>query len=132
MPKTRPPKFTPEEFEALVNKYLVEQADIEKIPSVIHFAMFAGISREQLYKYYRENEDYQEAYEKLTLHRDGMTEHYLLNPDESRKGANLIFAAKNYLGMSDKQQIDHQSSDGSMSQKDHGLAVLEALKNKHK
>ena len=107
MPKTRPPKFTPEEFESLVNQYLVEQSDIEKIPSVIHFAMFAGISREQLYKYYRENEEYQEAYEKLTLHRDGMTEHYLLNPDESRKGANLIFAAKNYLGMSDKQHIEH-------------------------
>src|SRR5699024_4951501 len=35
------------------------------------------------------------------------------------------------LGLADKNQVDHQSSDGSMSPKDSSAAVLEALRRKH-
>jgi len=42
-----------------------------------------------------------------------------------------IFNMKNRFGWHDKQQVDNISSDGSMSPKDTGAAVLEALKRKH-
>lgn len=104
------PKYTPEEFEQLVDGY-IEECDSHPsgpvIPTINHFAMIIKISREQLYKFYREADEYKNSYAALQQGRDGMTEYYLVNPDESRKGSNLIFAAKNYLGMSDKQEIEH-------------------------
>lgn len=42
-----------------------------------------------------------------------------------------IFNMKNRFGWKDKTEMDHKSSDGSMSPKDTGAAVLEALKRKH-
>lgn len=103
------PKYTPDEFRQLVDGYLDEIAtgDTPRIPVINHFAMTIKVSREQLYKFYRENSEYKEAYAELTQARDGMTEYYLVNPDESRRGASIIFASKNYLGMTDKQEIEH-------------------------
>lgn len=43
--------------------------------------------------------------------------------------ANLI---SRELGLSDKQDLNHTSDDGSMSPKDNAEAVLNALKSKHK
>ena len=104
------PRYTAEEFEQLVDGYIEECDSYPSgpvIPTINHFAMIIKISREQLYKFYREADEYKDSYAALQQGRDGMTEYYLVNPDESRKGSNLIFAAKNYLGMSDKQEIEH-------------------------
>ena len=42
-----------------------------------------------------------------------------------------IFNMKNRFSWHDKQQLDHTSSDASMTPKDHGAAVLAALRAKH-
>ena len=42
-----------------------------------------------------------------------------------------IFNMKNRFSWHDKQQVDHTSSDASMTPKDHGAAVLAALRAKH-
>ena len=42
-----------------------------------------------------------------------------------------IWLGKNWLGQSDKTEIDHKSSDKSMTPKDNSFAVLEAIKNKY-
>ena len=42
-----------------------------------------------------------------------------------------IWLGKNWLSQTDKTEIDHKSSDSSMSPKDNSLAVLDAIKNKY-
>ena len=42
-----------------------------------------------------------------------------------------MFWAKTRMGWRETNQIDHTSSDGSMTPKDHGDAVLDALSRKH-
>ena len=50
---------------------------------------------------------------------------------ESGNATMLIWLGKQYLGQTDKQEIDHQSTDGSMSPKDTSQTVLEILKKKY-
>ena len=50
---------------------------------------------------------------------------------DGRGDGGIVFALKQY-SWTDKQELEHTSPDGSMTPKDHGMAVLDALKNKHK
>jgi hypothetical protein len=107
------PKFTPEEFKQLVIDYLAERKANGEIPTIMHFAMHIGISREQLYKYYKVQDGYREAYEVLETHRDGMTEFAALNPspDDNRNSGLMIFALKN-IGWTDRQELQHTGANG--------------------
>ena len=112
---SKPPKFQPGEFTQLVDDYLDDCAAERDIPTKMHFAMRIGISREQLYKYYGVKEEYSEAYSKLDTAHAGMMEYCALNPKEgdNRNAGVMVFGLKN-IGWTDKQEIDHRSSDGSM------------------
>lgn len=105
------PKFKPDEFERLVDGYLDERRENAEIPTIMHFAMTIGISREQLYKYYKVNDDYKDAYSKLETYRDGITEFTALNPKEGdiRNAGIMVFALKN-IGWTDKQEITQKTT----------------------
>lgn len=109
------PKFTPEQFRKHVDDYLAERKENGEIPTIMHFAMTIGISREQLYKFYKVQDDYKDAYSVLETYRDGITEFTALNPKEGdiRNAGIMVFALKN-IGWTDKQEVNHTSSDGSM------------------
>jgi hypothetical protein len=112
------PRYTPEEFEQLVDGYIEECNELQEIPTMMHFAMTIKISREQLYKFYGTDERYKNGYAQLVSCRDGILEHRALNPQENerRSPTMMIFALKQ-IGWTDKQDVNHTSSDGSMSPK---------------
>lgn len=87
--------------------------------------VYLGIS-EQTWRNYRDsNPDYFEVTKLIT---DAMYDQKFAGASAGIFNANII--ARD-LGLKDKSEIDHQSSDGSMSPKDTSKAVLDILKKKH-
>lgn len=87
--------------------------------------VYLGIS-EDTWRNYR---DKKPAYFEVTkLITDAMYDQKFAGASAGIFNANII--ARD-LGLKDKSEIDHQSSDGSMSPKDAGRAVLDILKKKH-
>ncbi len=122
-------KFTPEEFSEAVDAYIVEQVNKECVPTAKHFALMNGVSRQQMQVKYKKDPKYSESIARLEDARDGMTEYFLVNPSD-RSPATLIFASKNWLGMTDKQEIGHTSPDGSMSPKSVDSSIVQSLVDK--
>lgn len=87
--------------------------------------VYLGIS-EQTWRNYRDSNP---AYFEVTkLITDAMYDQKFAGASAGIFNANII--ARD-LGLKDKSEIDHQSSDGSMTPKDAGRAVLDILKKKH-
>lgn len=87
--------------------------------------VYLGIS-EQTWRNYRDSNP---AYFEVTrLITDAMYDQKFAGASAGIFNANII--ARD-LGLKDKSEIDHQSSDGSMTPKDAGKAVLDILKKKH-
>jgi len=81
-----------------------------EVPTITGLAIFLGFeSRQSLYDY-EKNPIFSYSIKRAKLHVEKSYETYLLS--QSSTGA--IFALKNF-GWSDKSEIDHRSSDGSMS-----------------
>jgi len=84
-----------------------------------------GIDGKTLTKYYREELDQALARANATV--GGA----LFNKAKSGDTTAMIFWMKTRASWREKQEIDHTSSDGSMTPKDHSSAVLDAIKAKH-
>jgi hypothetical protein len=84
-----------------------------------------GIDDKTLRKYYREELDQAEARANATI--GGA----LFNKAKSGDTAAMIFWMKTRARWRETTNLDHTSSDGSMSPRDVSAAVLEALKAKH-
>lgn len=82
-------------------------------PSLTGLALFLGFeSRQSVYDYEKKNTDFSYAIKRARLRVEASYEQALF----SRASTGAIFALKN-LGWSDKQEVDHSSSDGSMTPK---------------
>jgi hypothetical protein len=84
-----------------------------------------GIDDKTLRKYYREELDQAEARANATI--GGA----LFNKAKSGDTAAMIFWMKTRARWRETTNLDHTSSDGSMSPRDVSAAVLDALKAKH-
>ena len=109
MPAGRPPKFkTPDELESMVEMYVSDCAAKEEPLTITGLALYLGFcDRQSLYDY-EERELFSCTIKRARL--------YVENSYEKRieKGAGPIFALKN-MGWSDRQELNHTSSDRSMS-----------------
>lgn len=86
--------------------------ETEVIPSAAGLALFLGVSRRVLYKWADENTEFMHTLESL----QSTQEVSLLNGGlRGRFNAQISKLALANHGYSDKQEIDHQSSDGSMT-----------------
>src|SRR5690625_118961 len=88
-------------------------------------ASIIGIDPKTLRKHYRDELDQSKAKANATI--GGA----LFNKAKSGDTAAMIFWMKTQAGWRETTAIDHSSSDGSMSPKDTGAAVLAAIKSKH-
>ena len=84
-----------------------------------------GIDDKTLRKYYREELDQAEARANATI--GGA----LFNKAKSGDTAAMIFWMKTRARWRETTNLDHTSSDGSMSPRDVSAAVMDALKAKH-
>ena len=84
------------------------------VPSVAGLACYLGKSREAMYEYARNNKDFSDTLESIKT----MQENKLINKGLTGEfNATITKLMLSNHGYSEKQEIDHQSSDGSMSPK---------------
>lgn len=84
------------------------------VPSVAGLACYLGKSREAMYEYARNNEDFSDTLENIKT----MQENKLINKGLTGEfNATITKLMLSNHGYSEKQEIDHQSSDGTMSPK---------------
>jgi hypothetical protein len=123
-----PKQVTPEEVEQLALNYMERCKEEDEPLTATGLAIALGFkSRQSLYDY-RKDPDYKDAINKAMLYVENG---YEIQMARGRGDGGIVFALKNF-GWTDKQELDHTSSDGSMSQKEQSVAVLEALRSKHK
>jgi hypothetical protein len=92
------------------------QADIARV---------LDIDEKTLRKYYRDELDLAKAKSNATI--GGA----LFNKAKNGDTAAMIFWMKTQAKWAERHELDHTSSDASMTPKDHGAAVLAALRAKH-
>lgn len=84
------------------------------VPSVAGLACYLGKSREAMYEYGRNNKDFSDTLESIKT----MQENKLINKGLTGEfNATITKLMLSNHGYSEKQEIDHQSSDGTMSPK---------------
>lgn len=84
------------------------------VPSVAGLACYLGKSREAMYEYARNNKDFSDTLESIKT----MQENKLINKGLTGEfNATITKLMLSNHGYSEKQEIDHQSSDGSMTPK---------------
>jgi len=88
-------------------------------------ASILDIDDKTLRKHYRDELDHATAQANATI--GGA----LFNKAKGGDTTAMIFWMKTRAGWKEKQEVDHTSSDGSMSPRDVSAAVLDALKAKH-
>ena len=88
-------------------------------------ARVLDIDEKTLRKYYRDELDLAKSKANATI--GGA----LFNKAKNGDTAAMIFWMKTQAGWRESTNIDHTSSDASMTPKDHGAAVLAALRAKH-
>ena len=120
---------TPEDFAAKFEEYCqhCDENENEK-PTMSGLAWFMGFSSRQSLWEYRKKEGFEYIANRIALFVEKGYEQQMA---QGRGDGGIVFALKNF-GWTDKQELDHTSSDGSMSQRDQSIAVLDALKSKHK
>ncbi len=101
---------TPEEFDTLVDEYVSLCVAEEKPVTLTGAILHLGLSSRQSLDEYKNYKGFSDSVKRLKLLVENAYEERLVknNPTGS------IFALKN-MGWSDRQELDHQSSDGSMA-----------------
>lgn len=149
----RPSKYKPEYCDAIIAFFNRKPFDLIKIkdeegnevvltdkygkaimqpcmlPTFEGFAISIGVHRDTLNEWLARHEEFSDAYarakdyQKNILIQNGLLGYY--------EKTFAVFTAKNVTDMRDKQEIDHQSSDGSMSPQAKEDAILDAIKAKY-
>ena len=126
----RPKMLTPEEFQEKAEAYFEECRATDRPLTISGMTFALGFKTVQSLYDYMKDPDYETAVARARLAVEVHTEEGLITGDIPAAAG--IFTMKARFGLADKQVVDHQSSDGSFNSKEQSIAVLEALKNKHK
>lgn len=124
----RPPAYN-ESVQEQADYYVYNWQEIgDKLPSRVGLCCYIGIHKSTSYEWEKIYPDFSDSLRAI----DALQEQTLLNNGVS--GAFNSTITKLVLanhGYHEKKEVDHKSTDGSMSPSAHGDAVLEALKAKH-
>jgi hypothetical protein len=107
------PKYTPEEFKEAFEAYCEHCDATQERPTISGMAFHMGFASRQSVYDYAKKEGYEYLAKRATLF---VEKGYEQQVADGRGDGGIVFILKN-MGWSDKQEIDHQSSDGSMSPK---------------
>jgi len=113
----------------------VELDKIETLGAVLSIEQIAdyfGIGKATIYRIFERQPESLRRYKKGKSKAISIVASNLII---QAKGGNLtasIFYLKTQGGWKEKQEIDHTSSDGTMSPRENDKAVIEAIKNKYK
>lgn len=103
--------------------------DVEEVvPSIAGLACYLGKARSRVYEYGKSNEEFKDTLEAIQSLQESLLVNKGLTGDFNATITKLMLANHGY---SEKQEIDHQSSDGSMSPQAKEDAILDAIKAKY-
>lgn len=113
--KPRGPRkmLTPDEFEQKASEYFKDCKVNDDYPTVSGLAYALGFKSVQSVFDYREDDDYDYAISRAYLFIESWVEQKLLKGETPPAAG--IFTLKARFGLVDKQELNHTSSDGSMS-----------------
>lgn len=104
-------KLTPKQFAAGFEEYCALCDEKGRHPTASGLAWHLGFASRQSLHDYKKDPDYAEIVGRAMLFVECGYEQQLA---DGRGDGGIVFALKNF-GWSDKQELDHTSSDGSMS-----------------
>ena len=125
----RPSILTPE-LKARAAEYVerfAENGDV--IPSAAGLAVWLKISKASVYNFGAQDDQFLDTLNAIQAKQEAIALNNGLLGEFNAMITKLVLANHGY---SDRVQQDVTSSDGSMTPKDHSVAVLEALQAKHK
>lgn len=103
----RPTKYKGEEtvkaVQSLIDTMTMEQ--FFKCCGIEHIALAIGITRETVYEWCKEYPDFSDTIKRFVTKRNALFLSLCASPQI--KDARWIFLAKNWLGMTDKQEVEH-------------------------
>lgn len=106
----RPKKIkSPEEMDRLVNEYVAKQEALDKPKTLTGLILALGLSSRQSLDEYKNYEGFSDSVKRAKAVIENAYEERL----HGTASTGAIFALKN-MGWSDRQELDHSSSDGSM------------------
>ena len=128
-PVGRPTKYS-EDLQAQADEYILSYADLgDLVPTLVGLAIHLDVAPNTIYNWATEaNPEFLRVFTRV----EQLQHRGLVNGGLSGKynpAITKMMLTKH--GYSDKQELAHTSPDGSMSPKDHGAAVLAALRAKH-
>lgn len=125
-----PKKLTVNEFIDLATEYIEQCHEEGRKMTLTGLCIHLGFAQVTSLHNYLEDPDYKQPVGMAMMHIANCYEQQVA---DGRGDGGVVFALKNMkvMGWSDKQDLNHTSSDGSMTPKDHSMAVLDALKRKH-
>jgi len=111
-----------------------EVTQVEALAAVLNaeqIADYFGIGRTTFYEIMKRQPDVAERYKSGKARAIASIGGSLLAKARNGDTASMIFYLKTQAGWRETTAIDHSSSDGSMTPKNAGAAVLEAIRAKH-
>ena len=130
---TRPRMGRPTEYNESVQEkadyYVYNWAELgENLPSRVGLCCYIGIAKSTSYEWEKSYPDFSDSLKAI----DALQEQVLLNNGVSGKfNPTITKLVLNNHGYHEKKEVDHKSTDGTMSPQQHGDAVLDAIKAKH-
>lgn len=111
----RPRKIaSPEDMDRLVDEYCERQEARDKPKTLTGLILYLGLASRQSLDEYKAYDGFPDSVKRAKAVIENSYEERL----HGNSPAGAIFALKN-MGWSDRQELDHQSSDGSASSVDH-------------
>jgi len=127
-PVGRPTKYN-EDLQTQADEYIFKYNEVgDVIPSRVGLCCYLGVSKRISYEWELLYPEFLHTLENI----EAMQERTAVNRglDGTFNAAITKLILHNH-GYSEKQELAHTSPDGSMTPKDHGAAVLAALRAKH-
>lgn len=128
-PAHRPTKYN-EAMQATAERYLSEWQEFgDATPQLAGLACFCGITRDTMNRWRKIHKDFSDVAMAVEVMQERTIVNGALTKDFDSAMARTILGT--HHGYSDRSTVDHKSTDGSMSPRDTGKAVLEAIRAKH-
>lgn len=120
--------LSPEQFKDKSKEYFDECIAKDEAPTEAGLAFHLGFATRQSVRDYSTDPDYINEYKRARLFIEAWVSKKVLSKESFTPGQ--IFYLKSVFGYEDKQSIDHQSSDGSLSPKSVDSDIVKSLVDK--
>ena len=115
-------------MQAQADEYVMRWHERDAVPSRVGLCCYLGISKHTSYEWEKLYPEFSATLSNVETLQEHTAVNKGITGEFNSTITKLVLANHGY---SDKQAVDHTSTDGSMTPRDSSAAVLEALRRKH-